>query len=463
MVPQLLRSGCFAESSRLLRKQVRGQGPARRLGFVLCARERDRTQTTALPIEAVVTGHQHLGRYSVGPAVGRRLAVKSIDSCIGGVDRAGHLLAVFRARSDCVRSLSSSCRNSSEARCGTYDHEQRCPVSCAPHPRTHARVRRTEVIKLLAKPCLPLWLITALVLAVGAAPAEGEGAQTVAAAPIVAWGEHYTGNTANGFKDAERVYYSWWNLSVTAGDSVTIDWEAPNYLVGEYPEIHVYPVGTTDFNYKNVPESEYNLQGLNSNGRNELQVAAPKTGTMPMSFISEGGCCSGKVGPYAFTAYVHHAAPPPPLQSPCVITHGSPAHDLLASLKCTAHETTLEVECGVSIAGLLVPLLKSLKVLEAARAISVLDRLPAKLRPIAKFFYHLYHDRYLPGAPSGLRSGAEAVRTFLRLNLGYKIILKLPDLARAVSHTDFNEIALDLATIAGLKSCVHAVSDGQAG
>jgi hypothetical protein len=155
--------------------------------------------------------------------------------------------------------------------------------------------------------------------------------------------------------------------------------------------------------------------------------------------------------------------PPPPPVNPCTPTHGSLAHELLASIKCTAHETELEVECGVAVASLIFLPLKALKLVEAARSIDVLKALPAKARPAAKFLYDLYHATFSRHAPAGFRNGAEAVSTIGKVKHAWELIKILPDLAKAVSHADFSQIALDLDDIAGLKPCVQGVADGLAG
>ena len=80
-----------------------------------------------------------------------------------------------------------------------------------------------------------------------------------------------------------------------------------------------------------------------------------------------------------------------------------------------------------------------------------------------KFLYDVTHAKYLKHAPKGFRSGAEAADTFGKVKLAYEVILKLPDLAKAVSKADLSEIALDLDDILGLKPCVEAVADGLAG
>jgi hypothetical protein len=293
------------------------------------------------------------------------------------------------------------------------------------------------------------------------ASAYADGSPTIAGAPPVAWAQRESGNTLNGIRDSEGVYYSFWALRVTRTDIVTLEWEAAEYTAGVYPEVHVYPVGATDRNYRQVPEAEYHLQSLGPSGQDTFTFTAPRTGVMTLAFISDGGCCSGRPGPYTFVARVTGPQPP---ADPCSVSHGTLAYDLLQSLKCTARSTALEVKCGVSLATTFLPALRSLKLIEAARGAAAIDRLPAAVRPAAKTLYDIYHARYLPRAPAGFRSGAEAVATIrkLKLKAAYELMRDLPDLARAISRADFSEVALDLSNIAGLHSCVEAVSEGLA-
>lgn len=155
--------------------------------------------------------------------------------------------------------------------------------------------------------------------------------------------------------------------------------------------------------------------------------------------------------------------PPAPPVNPCTPSHGSIAHELLASIKCTAHETALEVECGVGVAGLILLPLKSLKLVEAAKSADVIARLPAKVRPTAEFLYDLYHAKFSAHAPAGFRSGAEAIHTLSKVKKAYELVKLLPDIAKAVSHADFSQLALDLDDILGLKPCVEGVAKGLAG
>jgi hypothetical protein len=155
-------------------------------------------------------------------------------------------------------------------------------------------------------------------------------------------------------------------------------------------------------------------------------------------------------------------APQLPTSNPCATTHGTISHDLLASIKCTLALTKLEAECGIDIVKLFYFPAKYLKLVEGAKTLAVLDRLPAKTRPIARFFYDLFHDHYSKYAPPGFRSGAEAYHTLGHLTFAWQLILKIPDMYKAVSHADFSEFALDLDGILGLRPCVQAVADGLA-
>lgn len=141
-------------------------------------------------------------------------------------------------------------------------------------------------------------------LAVATAPAWADGSQTISGAPTVAFGQQEFGNTSSGTQDSDGYFHSYWALPVIAGDSVTIDWEAPNYASGQYPTLRIFPVGTTDYNVGTTETSQY--QDLSDNGRNELQFTAPRSGTMPVDFRSSCASCDGGAGPYEFTAAVRH-------------------------------------------------------------------------------------------------------------------------------------------------------------
>ena len=182
----------------------------------------------------------------------------------------------------------------------------------------------------------------------------------------------------------------------------------------------------------------------------------------PPSVGSSGGGSNGS-GAGASTNGSRGGGTSPPPINPCVPSHGSLIYELLASLKCTAHELKLEVECGVAVASLLYLPLKSLKLVEAAKRATVIAKLPAKLRPAAKLVYDLSHARFLKHAPPGFRSGPQAFNTISNLKYGYQLIERLPDIAKAISKRDLSQIALDLDDILELKSCVQAVADGLAG
>ena len=202
------------------------------------------------------------------------------------------------------------------------------------------------------------------------------------------------------------------------------------------------------------------VTGIAATSHGSFAIAGSGSSTPPSSPPPVGSSGGGSNGSGA-GAPTNGTSPPP--ISPCVPSHGSLIHELLASLKCTAHELKLEVECGVDIASLLYLPLKSLKLVEAAKRATVIATLPAKLRPTAKLVYDLSHARFLKHAPPGFRSGPQAYNTISNLTYGYRLIEKLPDLAKAISKRDLSQIALDLDDIFDLKSCVQTVADGLAG
>jgi hypothetical protein len=138
--------------------------------------------------------------------------------------------------------------------------------------------------------------------------AWAEGGKSIAAAPTVIFGQQEFGNTAAGVEDSKGNFHSWWNLAVLAGDRVTIDWGAPNYTSGQYPELQVFPLGTNDYTVGGVPFGTYQVQAPNDNGLNQFNFTVASSGDIPFNFTAgPGNCCSGSNGPYDFTAYVLHA------------------------------------------------------------------------------------------------------------------------------------------------------------
>lgn len=131
-------------------------------------------------------------------------------------------------------------------------------------------------------------------------PAGGWAQSSIATAPIAQLGQQQFGNTADG-SNATGELDSFWILPVTAGDAVTIDWEAQ---YGNVENLRAYPVGTNDFNVNSTYPITF--QDASENGKDEFQFTAPRTGTMPLDFT----CCPpgdfGSGGPYDFTASVQH-------------------------------------------------------------------------------------------------------------------------------------------------------------
>jgi hypothetical protein len=153
-------------------------------------------------------------------------------------------------------------------------------------------------------------------------------------------------------------------------------------------------------------------------------------------------------------------APPAPVVSlnPCAITHGSIAHDFLASLKCAGEQTKLEVECGFAIA-----MLDPLNVFgdaKTADGLYDLRKIKQKYRPIAKLYNDIMSAKFGKNAPAGFRTGAEVIDKIKNARTAYAIIKLLPNIARAVSKGDFSQIALDVADITGLKPCVQGIVNG---
>lgn len=149
----------------------------------------------------------------------------------------------------------------------------------------------------------------ALVLAAVAPPsALAAGGQSIASATPVVYGQQQFGNTFDsppvngcGSKPAKR--RSWWALSVTAGDALTIDWESQ-----VTPLLGLFPVGTTDYTFTSVDPTVKDYLD-SSTHKSEAKVDVGQTGTMPLEFVTDPDCIDSQspAGPYDFVATVRHA------------------------------------------------------------------------------------------------------------------------------------------------------------
>jgi hypothetical protein len=154
------------------------------------------------------------------------------------------------------------------------------------------------------------WAVT-LVLAPSSAHAEG--GKTISSAPLVAYGVHETGDTSNGgggefSRDCENQFdlnrNSFWQLPVTVGDQVTIDWGA---VILDSTCLTVYPIGTNDFGLQSADPEHSTEQG--SNGKQEMKFMAPASGNLILDFAATAlySGCTSCAGPYDFTAYLRHS------------------------------------------------------------------------------------------------------------------------------------------------------------
>ena len=151
---------------------------------------------------------------------------------------------------------------------------------------------------------LPVLLLGLLAL-LSPASAFAEGGKTIAASTPVSLGQQEFGNTAEG-QDLEGQacrYRSYWNVTATAGDLLTIDWEGTPGT-----ELNLMPVGTTDFTLFQTEPVVH--QEESSNHKNQATYTAPVSGSMPLYFRScpfSSDFGEGQPGPYSFLVTDQHA------------------------------------------------------------------------------------------------------------------------------------------------------------
>lgn len=198
--------------------------------------------------------------------------------------------------------------------------------------------------------------------------------------------------------------------------------------------------------------SAYSVPGLGQDYQSVLQASLTSSsgggGSPPEGGDGEPPIVQPPLGP---------PSPPPPAPSsnPCAISHGSLVHNLLESLKCTAEQTKLEVECGFAIA-LLRPL-KGLDALKTAAGFYDLRKIKRSVRPIAKLYNDIKRAKFSKHAPAGFRTWGEVINKIHKAHSAWAVVKLLPNIAKAVSVGDFSQFALDMDEILGLKPCVQGI------
>lgn len=143
--------------------------------------------------------------------------------------------------------------------------------------------------------------VVALAVLVVPTTAGAAGGSSIASAPTVAYGQHTFGTTATGEWDCGPAEF--WNLSMKAGDQVTIDWATTS---ADYAHAAViFPAGTNDFSINNVSYLDYYSIGSNDHAEAVFSTGTP--GSYPLIFAASG--CNGEhnAGPYDFTATIQHS------------------------------------------------------------------------------------------------------------------------------------------------------------
>jgi hypothetical protein len=144
-----------------------------------------------------------------------------------------------------------------------------------------------------------------VVSAVFVSAAWAEGGKSIATSASAVFGQQEFGNTAEG-QHLENscgfgtsAYRSYWNVTPTAGDLMTISWEGTPGT-----ELKLLPVGTTDFTLFQV--NPVISQEESSNGKNQATYSAPVSGSMPLYF-RVCGYSGDQPGPYSFLVTDQHA------------------------------------------------------------------------------------------------------------------------------------------------------------
>jgi hypothetical protein len=148
-------------------------------------------------------------------------------------------------------------------------------------------------------------------------------------------------------------------------------------------------------------------------------------------------------------ATVPSLPPAPSVSGPCTPMHGSTAKMLLRSLKCTAAMTAAEAKCGTDIV-----IAKQLKAFEAGKDLADLKKLP---KPVAKLVRILQNAKFFKNAPTGYRSWREVIDQLEKAKTAIEAVRVLVKLSRAIPKNEFQQFALALGEVLGVKGCVQGL------
>ncbi|MGN6275524.1 MAG: vWA domain-containing protein [Solirubrobacterales bacterium] len=139
-------------------------------------------------------------------------------------------------------------------------------------------------------------------------------------------------------------------------------------------------------------------------------------------------------------------------RGPCAPVTGSVGKRLVASLKCSAAMTSLEVQCGVELS-----LGKVLKGLVLAKGLIDLRKVKKAYRPLARLVNTIRSAKFLRGAPAGFRTPEQVLSKIGHVKDVIDLIRLLPEIAKSVSRADFKQIALEIGDLAGARACVKGL------
>lgn len=140
----------------------------------------------------------------------------------------------------------------------------------------------------------------------------------------------------------------------------------------------------------------------------------------------------------------------------CARAHGDLGKRLLTAVRCGFDVASAQIHCEESVRKLIKKFVKSLPSAKLTKT-GLLDLRSIKksLRPWARLHNDVFRAVLRRTAPYGVRTPQQIWKKIEEAREVWKFFRDtVPDIARAMSATDFNELAEDLAHIAGLDSCV---------
>ena len=145
-------------------------------------------------------------------------------------------------------------------------------------------------------------------------------------------------------------------------------------------------------------------------------------------------------------------------KDPCAPSGGSVGTRIIESFQCAGAKVWLSAQCAVSVATIILPAFKALKIAKTTRDLYEINKIHGRVpKLIARILNKIKSVGYNKNAPPGYRSPSEVDARLGEIRSASDGIKFLVNLSQAISQRDYQTIARLLVSALGLDVCVKSL------